>query len=460
MSLSTRAKASYAVGDMGLNVYWQGMGLFLFFFYTDVMGLPARWAGITILVASIWDAISDVIIAGIADRTHTRIGRYRPYLLYAALPLGVGFMLAFFVPPGLSGTLLIAYALGSHLLLRTLYTLVSIPYSSLSVRMTTDSLERGILAGWRMQAAALGGLITAFATPSIVSFFTQASDGNTETGWLYAATAMALVATGLIWACFLGTKERLSGGVQSTPHSSLRRDFSVALQMLYRNPPLRRVFICIMMSSLCLAMLSKTLLYWFKYAVGDEASAGLALAITPIVLLFMAPVWARLSVRVGKREAWLIGCAIALIGYIAFFIAPMRQPLVIYLTIAGIAVGSSAFAVMFWAMLPDTVEYDHAVSGERHEAKVFGFASFAQKAALGANAFFLGFLLDLIGFAPNQTQAASTLLGMKAIMSLVPALGVLITMLSLWNYRLNANEHKALLELIRKREDSRITSSR
>ncbi|MEE4203112.1 MAG: MFS transporter [Halieaceae bacterium] len=446
--------AVYSTGDLGLNVYWQGVSLFLFFFYTDVMGIPAWWAGFTIFIASVWDGITDPIMGGVADRTRTAIGRYRPYLLYGAPVLAIGFIVTFYAPQGLSGGPLIAYALVTHLLLRTLYTVVSIPYSALSARMTSDSRQRGTLAGWRMQGAALGGLTTAFSTPSIVQQFVQLTDGDQRLGWCYAAMAMAAVATLILWLCAAGTREPDEAPDAPAPKPGLGLgDLATAAKMLGRNGPLVRVFLCIIMASLCLSMMSKTLIYWFKYAIGAEEAASLALALTPLVLLFVAPVWAMIAGKTSKRIAWIAGSSVALIGYLAFFALPMREGVNVYLAVVFIALGSSSFAVMFWAMLPDTVEYDQWISGERHEAKVFGFASFAQKAALGLNALLLGVLLDAIGFVPNVEQSEATLWGMKAVMSLIPALGVVTALIALWGYPIDRTYHAELKRKIAARAE-------
>lgn len=441
-------KAGYASGDLGLNIYWQGVSLFLFFFYTDIMGIPVWWAGFTIFIASVWDGITDPVMGGIADRTRTRRGRYRPYLLFAAPVLGVSFIATFFAPPGLPGWALVAYALVTHLVLRTLYTVIAIPYAALSARMTFDSAERGALAGWRMQAAALGGLTTAFSTPMIVQAMSAVSGGDPRLGWLLAAVVMALAATLIFWICYGATAEPADTEAAPPGHGPGLNDIFIAAAMLRRNGPLVRVFIAITMASLCLAMMSKMLIYWFKYAIGNETAAGLALAVTPLVLLVMAPVWVAVAKSTSKRIAFMSGCAIGFAGYLGFFMLPMRDPLSVYLLLALIAVGVSAFAVMFWAMLPDTVEYDEWVSGERNEARVFGFATFAQKAALGVNALLLGILLDFIGFTPNAPQSESVLTGMKAIMALVPAAGAAVTLAALWGYPIDRAYHAGLRDKI------------
>jgi GPH family glycoside/pentoside/hexuronide:cation symporter len=449
-TLSFGTRVSYAVGDLGLNVYWQGVGLFLFFFYTDILGIPAWWAGVTILIASLWDAITDVLIAGLADRTQTSMGRYRPYLLLTPPFLALAFCAMFYVPSTLSAGPLIAYALATHLIFRTLYTLYAIPYSSLSVRVALDSASRSRLAGTRMQAAAIGGLTTAMATPSIVARFTEWS-GDPGQGWLLAAVLMAVAATTAMWVCFAGTREQAIAET-SPVQGGIADDFRTAIAMLRRNGPLVRVFLCITLASLCLAMLSKTIIYWFKYAVGNEAAAGLALIIGPSILILCAPLWAWYSVRRSKRQAWMLGAGITLFGCLLFFALPMQNTLAVYASLAFIGLGTSSFAVMFWSMLPDTVEYDRWISGENHEAKVFGFASFAQKSALGLNAFILGVLLDGVGFVPNVAQSEGTLLGLKSIMSLIPALGALLTLVVLFRYPLDAAEHTRIKDQLRVRD--------
>lgn len=445
--LTTRHKAGYALGDTGLNVYWQGISLFLFFFYTDVMGLSASSAGLTIFLASVWDGLTDPWMGGVADRTRSRFGRFRPYLLFAPPLLAVSFVLAFWVPAGIPAGLMPAYALITHLLLRTLYTVVAVPYGALSARMTRSSTERASLAGWRMQGAALGGLGTALATPWVVTRLV-ALTGDQHLGWLLAAGLMGALATVLFVVCFSSVREprekHLTTEHALAPVLEALRDITAGIGLLKRNGPLLRVLIAIVMASLCLTMLSKTLLYWFKYAVEDEAAAGLALALPALVLLLLAPAWSRIARAMSKRTAWLCGCAIALPGYTAFFLLPMRDPVSVYIGVGVIAIGTSAFAVMFWAMLPDTVEYDQWLCGERHEARVFGLATFAQKAALGLNALLLGVLLESVGFEAGSVQSDETLSGIKAIMTLVPAAGVLVMAACLYRYPIDARFHTAL----------------
>jgi GPH family glycoside/pentoside/hexuronide:cation symporter len=449
--LPVRLAAGYASGDMGLNIFWQGISLFLFFFYTDVMGLSVGWAGFTIFIASVWDAVTDPVMGGIADRTRTRFGRYRPFLAFGTPALAMSFAAVFFAPEGISDLILVAYALATHLVMRSLYTVVSIPYSSLSARITSDSMHRSTLAGWRMQAAALGGLTTAISTPGIVRYMSELAGGDLRTGWFLSAVAMAITATIIIWFCALVVREPQNDKPTTATSGVDLKDILIAITMLKRNGPLVRIFIAITMASLCLSMMSKTLVYWFKYSIGDEAAVGPALAISPLAVFFLAPFWAWIAKRWSKRTAFISGCFITLAGYALFLLLPMTDKLTVYGTLGLISVGGAAFAVMYWAMLPDTVEYDEWIAGERHEAMIFGFAAFAQKAALGLNALFLGLMLDWIGFKPNAVQTQETLLGMKMIMTVVPIIGVVATIAALWRYPIDTAFHNKLLVDLKQR---------
>ena len=158
--LSLPRKLGFTLGDYACNIYWQSLSLFLLFFYTDVVGLSAATAGWIYMVASIWDGAIDPLIGAVADRTRSRFGRYRPYILFGAVPLGLSFCLLYYKPP-FQGTGLVVWLLATHILLRTTYAILNIPFMSLNARMTTSSSERSTLAGFRMLFATLAGLTVA-----------------------------------------------------------------------------------------------------------------------------------------------------------------------------------------------------------------------------------------------------------------------------------------------------------
>mgnify|MGYP003879858981 CR=1 FL=1 len=441
--LTIPAKFGFATGDFAFNLFWNGIGLFMMFFYTDVLGIDPRIAGTIYFIASVWDAVTDPAMGVLADRTRTRWGRYRPYLLFGAVPLALSYPLAF-SNPGLTGAALVAWALFTHCTLRTTYTIVSIPYSSLSARLTNDADERAGLAGWRMIGAASGGLTVAVSTPILAQHLGQGSEAN---GYFWAACLMGALSVGIFWYCFAMMRERAdSVAEKAATIPSLGAELSNFFGLFKTNGPLVRMFIAIIVVSLALTMFGKNILYFFKYEMNAPQLAPVALMMPALIMIFCVPLWVMVAQKTSKRTAWLIGGSIAGLGYLAFWFNPSPTPAFVFPIIAVIALGGASFGVLFWSMLPDTVEYGEWKTGVRHEAKVFGFASFAQKAALGLNALILGFLLQGAGYVANQPQTPQTLEAIRAMMSLIPLAGVLISFVVLWRYPIDAQFHRKLRE--------------
>ncbi|MEM7766354.1 MAG: glycoside-pentoside-hexuronide (GPH):cation symporter [Pseudomonadota bacterium] len=433
-------RIGFGVGDFGFLLVWQGTALFLMYFYTDVLGIAPTIAGGIYLVAMVWDAVTDPVIAAFADRTRTRIGKYRPWLLLGAAPFAVSYPLAFSAPPEAWPLGLIAWAIVTHLLLRTAYTVVSMPFNSLQARLTSDAQERSVLAGFRMVGAASGGLAVVFITPVLVGMF---GEGREAEAYFTAAAIAGAIAFLAILYCFFTMREPATGEMaSSTPFWS---DLKSIGPMFLGNPPLIRVFAIIVIASICLGMFGKNMLYHFKYDLMRPELTVIGLVLPAILLIFAVPVWVWLAGRTSKRNSLTWGVLIALAGYLIFFLNPTNSVAITLFAITLTGIGGAALAVMFWAMLPDTVEYGEARTGVRAEAKTFGFATFAQKAAVGINAVLLGGLLSVVGFEANADQSEATLIGMRAIMALVPALGAVAILLILRGYKLDRARHAALV---------------
>jgi len=439
-------RIGFGVGDFGFLLVWQGTTLFLMYFYTDVMGIDPVLAGTIYLSAMVWDAVTDPVIATMAERTRTRWGRYRPWIALGAVPFGLSFALAFSTP----GSLPVepwAWALGTHLLLRTAYTVVSMPFNSMQARLTSDANERTVLAGFRMVGAASGGLAIVVLMPMVVQAF---ADQGEAYGYLVAASlAGGLAVAGLLYCA--ATMREPGAGSEAAPDNSLIEDIAAIPGVFRSNGQLIRVFGVIVIGSICLGMFGKNVLYHFKYDVGREDLTTLALALPAVLLVVTVPFWVWLSKRRSKRDALCFGLMIALAGYVLFFAIPSSFLLGTFVAIALIGLGGASLPVMFWAMLPDTIEYGEYRSGIRAESRTFGFATFAQKAAVGINALLLGTLLSWAGFEANAEQAPSTLLAMKAIMALVPAAGTIAIIVILRGYHLDRRTHEEIVRALSER---------
>ena len=387
--ISFVTQTGFSLGDFSFNLVWQGTALFLMYFYTDVIGIDPKVAGIIYLIAMVWDAITDPIIAALADRTRTKWGRYRPWLLFGALPFAASYPLAFssFGSPSISP---VAWALFTHILLRTTYTIVGTPFNSLQARLTDDAQERSVIAGFRMVGAALGSIAVIIFTPVLVAKF---GEGREAEAYFMAACIAAAFAFFGIMFCFFTMKEpKETASDEILP--SLWGDIKSIGPIFTKNPPLMRVFGIIVIGSICIGMFSKNVLYYFKYDVGRPDLIMWALFLPALLFILMVPVWVWLAGRKSKKFALTLGMVIGLVGYLAFYFNQSHSTEIIIGTILLFSVGTSSLPVMFWSMLPDTVEYGEAITGIRAEAKTFGFGTFAQKSAIGVNALLLGFLLS------------------------------------------------------------------
>lgn len=450
-------RIGWASGDIGINFYWRMIGGFLYFFYTDLLGLSPVWAGIAFGIGSFWDGLCDPIVGAIADRTRSRYGRFRPYLLYLSLPCAISFILAFYKPP-IAGDWLIVYAIVTHIIFRTLITTISVTYGALSARMSVDSNERGTLAALRMVAAGLGSFAVGVMLPKLL-----ASHSNPQTAYLIATSLLGAGATIILLITFLTTREAIEPALDGhapmgrSPSSAFRqlgRDILNFWQVLRYNLPLRLLFIALIVSSIAGSMFDKLAIYWYKYDFKDISVMALTAPFALVVFLVSIPIWTLVSRITSKRTVWLMGALIGMSFYTTFYLLnPRDVNVIIALSMLGAAGGAAGY-VMFWAMLPDTVEYNEWKLGDRAEARIFGFAGMAQKSALAVNAIIVGLAFELIGFVPGREQTPTTLHAMLAVMCLVPVAGTIVTVLTMWRYPLNARFHREIVEDIRARAGS------
>lgn len=437
--LSFRRRFGYGAGDFAFNLFFTTANLYLLYYYTDVLGLAPSVAGWVFAVALIWDAVFDPVMGYLANRTRTRWGRYRPYLLLGAVPLALSWMLIF-LPVRLEGAALLAFAFSAHVLFRTLYAVVSMPYLALSAVMTSDSAERGVLAGFRMVSAATCGLLAAFFTLQLVGWLGGGREGFFWTSVLYGVLAVAV----LVFV-FLNTHEAAAADTDEAPPSVRQM-----LHMLGRNRAFWLVCGATLAASVGGVMFNKTVPYWFKYALGREDLIGPALTALTAAVTLSIFFWTWLMKRAAKRTVWLSGSAIAVTAYALLWIAPERAD--VYLPIMGLlGFGAGAGYLSFWAMMPDTVEWGEWRSGVRAEGAVFGLVSLVQKASLGLAAGALGQLLDAVGYRPNQVQSAETLAGMKLIMIALPVVFAVAAAAFITAYPLDQRTHGRLVRVLDRR---------
>jgi glycoside/pentoside/hexuronide:cation symporter, GPH family len=446
--LGARARFGFGIGDFGLNLYWQGLGLFLIYFQTDILGIPAVWAGACYLLASIWDGLTDPLMGFAADRVRTRWGKYRPFLLFGSVPLALGFALIFSAPD-LPLAWLIGYTLATQLLVRVLYNAVGIPYSSLSVAITRDSAERTRLTGLRMQCAFLGGITVAYLMPVLAVWFGGA---DLRAGYGLAAIAIGAIATLSFLVCFFSVQESIAPPSASRA-PPLLADARAFLLVARRSGPLLRLILGKCFVTFTITMHGRNLVYYFKYVLDSVDAVRYALPLLTAASFLSAPLWVWVIRRSSKRHAWFLGSVFtAAFGLVLQFPVHLPLPAAIAL-LAAVAASTTAYAICFWSMLPDTVEYNEWHFGRRDEAKVFGFASLTQKIAMGLSAAIAGAYLDQSGFVANQVQDARSIDAIRTTIGLVPAIGAMLSWWFMRNYPLDETAHRRIVESLAQRSE-------
>ena len=440
--LSIARKAGFAMGDYACNLYWQSVSLFLMFYYTDALGLSGSVAGLIYMVASVFDGITDPIMGAIADRTRTRWGRYRPYILVGAIPLGLSFGFLYW-SPAVDGLGLTAVVLAAHLLFRLAYTAVSVPYGSLTARMTSSSEERSSLAGFRMVFATLAGLTVAYLTQPMVALF---GGGDQARGFFYAACVLGLVATCVFPLVFLATREPVE-----PPGEPIRLTLRQYWQATLKNRAFWVLMIAISLGAMSSTALSKSLLYYMKYIAQDEEAARYALSVKAALGVAIIPAWVFATRFIGKQIAWLAAAGWGLVGAVFLYFADVQTALAAGLFYLFMHVASLGVSTTYWSMVPDTVEYGEWRSGSRPESFVFGLAMFFQKVALGLAAAFFGWALDLIGYVANQDQTPETLEALKLVVFAFPVIGLGGSAIAMLFYPLRRGVHEDIVRQIEAR---------
>jgi GPH family glycoside/pentoside/hexuronide:cation symporter len=293
--LSVKEKIGYGLGDTASHFVWDMVGFWILIFYTDTFGISAAAAGTIMLVARIWDMISDPLMGVISDRTRTRWGTFRPYILWTALPYSVLAVLAFSTPD-LDQTGKVIYAAVTYLLLMTAYTAINLPYSSLSAVMTSDSLERTSLNTYRFICAFVGQLVVSGLALTLAGFFGK---GDNAKGYQYTVTLFAIIAFVLFIITFLSTKERIHPS--KTQNASLRKDFKILLA----NRPWLILAIVGIISFVMFALQNLSLAYYFKYYIGREESVQLFNVVGSIALIVALPLSKPLAKRFGKKNVFV-----------------------------------------------------------------------------------------------------------------------------------------------------------
>jgi len=442
-AVPNKVRAAYGIGDYAICLYWSGVGLYLLYFYTDVVGITPLLAGWIYALGIAWDAITDPFMGYLAERTRSKMGSYRPYIFYGAIPLALSFVLLFWVPP-FEGLILFVFLLIVNLLHRTCFTIVSVPYSSLTARITDDSDERTKLTTARMIGASFGTLsVSALGFPIVLWF----GGGDEAIGFIFFGMICGLTAILVLSITVRFVKER-EFNFSPTQIPS----FSKVAKSVSQNYPFWIVFGSILILGSTSIMFNNNLIYYVKYSLDLHEYQGLILGVSSGAALLAIPFWAYAALKIGKRNSWMAAMALLLVGFLVFYFYPITSLNELLFVLGFIGIGNGATGVLFWSMLPDTIEYGEWKTGVRTESSLYGFMTFAQKGAIAFAAILLGMALTQIGFEPNQIQSEETLSGLKFIMTWIPLTGIFISFILVSFYPIDKSFHQKLIHEINLRK--------
>lgn len=431
--LSIKEKLAYGLGDSAANLVFQTQIAFLMFFYTDVAGIAAGTAGTILLISRVVDAFNDPIIGALADRTNTRWGRYRPWVLWTALPLAVAMVLCYTSPPlGKTGKEI--WAIGTYNVLMVIYAANNIPYCALSGVMTGDSRARTSLASWRFVCAMAAALVVSVCTLDLIELLGR---GDTALGYQFTMGLWGALAVVFFAVTFAFTKERVSTGPRQ--RSSLRQDASD----LFHNGPWIALFTIAVLIYIQLALRSGTMLYYFKYYVqSTEVFAwinnygvfnGVGLICTIIGIMLSEP----LTARFGKRATFGV-CLLVSSAIMAGFALLPPDSFAALLTVQillHLAFGPTI--PILWAMMADVADYAEWKTGRRSTALAFASIIFGLKLGFGIGGWLNGKLLEYFGYSATAAISSSATHGIVLMVSVFPALALLAGVGVMFFYRLD-----------------------
>jgi sugar (glycoside-pentoside-hexuronide) transporter len=424
----------FAFGDFAFNLYWQSIMLFLLFYYTDALNLPIALAATIYMVASVWDGIANFTAGVLVDRRQNSF-RYGTLIVAGAVPLGLSFALVY-APPFGSSAFGIASVLVAHLLFRTAYAAINVPYLAMSARISPDSDDRAFVAGMRMLFGTAASVVVALGTIPIGRWLT----GN-ETAKAYLAAAIVFAIVGAAILIWVGATYREGAKIERPLPASLK----AALTSLARNRAFVALNAAMMAMIVAVTVLGKSVLYYFKYLLNDPAAGQVALASMGVASSIAIALWMLAGRFVGLRALWLIASALAMIGLTTFAIIDVRTPfgMQVFLVVMQTIIVGLHFT--FWAMLPNTIEYGELTTGLHVEGTVFGVAALLQRIAIGIATAILGWSYASAGYVANVAQSADTLAAMRATVALVPLVFLALSSVAMVFNPLGRGTHRRVI---------------
>jgi glycoside/pentoside/hexuronide:cation symporter, GPH family len=410
MKLSIKEKIGYSLGDTASHFVWDMVGFWLLFFYTDIYGISAAAAGTIMLIARFWDMAIDPVIGVVSDRTNTRWGKFRPYILFGAVPYALLAILTF-TTPNLGETGKIIYAGATYVLLMTAYSFINLPYSALGAVMTDDTYERAGLNTYRFIAGFTGQFVVTGLALTLANYF---GGGDKAQGFQYTVLLFAALSMVFFFITFKSTKERVQPPKGQV--NSVKADFAG----LFKNKAWVILAIVGIVSFIMFAMQNAAIAYYFKYYLGREDNVQLFNVLGTVALIVALPLSKPLARRFGNKNVFIGSSLISGLFFMLIYLPGVKDVTTIYVFNIIAKMAYAPAVPLLWTMIADSADYGEWKTGRRATGLYFSAAVFAQKAGWGIGAAMAGWILAATAFVPNVTQTETAITGIKLLVSVIP----------------------------------------
>ena len=401
------------------------------------------------LITRIWDSAFDPIVGVVADRTHSRWGKFRPYLLWLAAPFGIIGVLTF-VTPDWSPTGKLVYAYVTYSLMMMIYSAINVPYASLLGVMSPNPKERNTLSTYRMTFAYIGSFIALLLFMPLVNFFSGNSKdlGDQQTGWTMAVVVIAILCIILFFGCFAWTKERVK------PIKEAQNPLKEDLKDLFKNKPWWILLGAGVAALVFNSIRDGATVYYFKYFVVEEDYAtvsffgmsfvlsGLYLALGQAANIIGVIAAAPVSNRIGKRNTYMWAMIIATVLSVIFYWFDKEDLIWMFVFQALISICAGSIFPLLWSMYADCADYSELKTGNRATGLIFSSSSMSQKFGWAIGTAITGWLLGFFGFQANAVQSEEAISGIKMFLSFLPAVGTILSVVFISMYPLTEKKMK------------------
>lgn len=449
--LSNSTKVLYGIADLGIQALTAAIQFWLLFFYTDIAHIDPALAGTAMMVGKLtWDAVNDPFFGYFSDRTRSRWGRRRPWMLFGAIPLGLCTWLMFSLPESLTGVKGFLAVLVTFLLFDTFHTMTSVAYYAMTPELTLDYRERTSLTTVREVFTVLGYIVGAGITKLLADVIQSTFHITTRQSWSAMGATFGMVAILTILTTTLTVKERKRVDFTPTTMPPFKAFFTT-----FKNKPFMQLMAAQFMSSFSFTLLTTLLSYYVIYQVRMEEQLTLIMLLLLVSIgVFLFP-WRYISDKINKGPSYALGLFIASLAVIATYFYPNKPTPLIYITAFIAGLGFSGQWVFPWSMLPDVVEYDQLLTGERHEGVYYGMWSFMGKFTGALGIAVSGWALKLFDYVANQPQqSARALLGIRLFFGPVPAVVLILSLPLLIWYPITRKSHAQILEAIKQKQSA------